>query len=146
MFIMQYDVAISCELGSRQYGQQHRWTNLQLTLLPAVGTVFLICCDSQSETTGLFKGLSRTDLNAACTRQKKKKSFRCFGPLISNMLTIRCENHGAYRWSIVSARAYSSPFDLMQGCCDQSAGTLNFLKSQSVPPLYCQWSWSEYLN
>lgn len=64
---------LRCQLGNMWYGQVHLLTNLGRGISLSS---FLICRKSQRETTRLFRGLSLTDLNAACTRQKK--SFRCF--------------------------------------------------------------------
>lgn len=127
--------------------KQAIWTTAQMNESSAHSAAscwysFLIRCDSQSEMTGLFKGLSRANLNAARTRQKKK-IFRCLALWSQNMLTIRCEKHSAYRWSIVSVRAKQSIWS--------HAGLLRLvcrllLEESICSPLYCQSSWSENLN
>lgn len=68
-----------------------------------------------------------------------------FASLISNMLTIRLENDGAYRWSIVSEGATHliwSHAGQLRLVCRQ----LKFLKSGSVHPLYYQTHWAGYQN
>lgn len=68
-----------------------------------------------------------------------------FASLISNMLTIRLENEGAYRESIVSEGATHliwSHAGQLRLVCRQ----LKFLKSGSVHPLYYQTRWAEYQN